>query len=41
MNEEVRNANQLNKAIQTYFKMRKNTKMFGIKQTEQFKSLKI
>ena len=37
--EEVRNANQLNKAIQTYFKMRKNKKMLGIKQTKQFKSL--
>ena len=32
VNEAVRNANQLNKAIRTSFKMRK--KMFGINETK-------
>ena len=47
-NEAVRNANLLNEAIRTSFKMKKqnknknkkNKKMFGINQTKQFKSLK-
>ena len=45
-NEAVRNANLLNEAIRTSFKMKKqnknknkkNKKMFGINQTKQFKS---
>ena len=45
INEVVRNANLLNEAIRTSFKMKKkkqkkNKKMFGINQTKQFKSLK-
>ena len=46
INEVLRNANLLNEAIRTSFKMKKknknkkNKKMFGINQTKQFKSLK-